>query len=133
MTTKSKQVTGAKSPGYTKTEWILGVHYNSEIYLRTSGKERCRVEILGRPFERDGFKYTPLIAEVNFGQDEEREANARLIAAAPDLLEALVGVSKALERLMYKHDRDSIESEWIGHANEAIIKATGISLGNLKL
>jgi len=52
-------------------------------------------------------------------------ADACLIAAAPDLLEELKGCMKALDRLMYKHDRDSIEAEWIGHANEAIRKAEG--------
>lgn len=55
---------------------------------------------------------------------EEAEANARLIACAPMLLETLEGVMKALSRMIDKHDPDSIEAEWIGNAHEAILKAT---------
>jgi hypothetical protein len=52
------------------------------------------------------------------------EPNARLISAAPELLEALRGTMKALSRMIDKHDPDSIEAEWIGEAHEAIAKAT---------
>ncbi len=51
---------------------------------------------------------------------EEQEANAKLISAAPELLEALKGTVEALSRM----NPDSIEAEWIGNANEAIRKAT---------
>lgn len=54
----------------------------------------------------------------------EMEPNARLISAAPELLEALRGTMKALSRMIDKHDPDSIEAEWIGEAHEAIAKAT---------
>jgi hypothetical protein len=54
----------------------------------------------------------------------ENDANARLIAAAPMLLEALRGTMAALARVLDKHDPDSNEYEWIGEANEAILKAT---------
>lgn len=49
-----------------------------------------------------------------------------------ELVETLVGVTKALERVLYKHDRDSIEHEWIGEANEVIKKATGQDLSKFK-
>ena len=52
-------------------------------------------------------------------------ADAALIAAAPELMSALEGCMKALSRMIDKHDPDSIEAEWIGHANEAILKAKG--------
>lgn len=52
-------------------------------------------------------------------------SDACLLSVAPDLLAALEGCMKAIDRLCYKHDRDSIEQEWIGHANEAIRKAKG--------
>lgn len=82
---------GQGAPQFSPAPWRMGVHYDTVIHTRTSGKEYIRCEILGEPFEdSDGFKYNPLIAEVLFGRsDEERENNARLIAAAPDLLECL--------------------------------------------
>lgn len=55
---------------------------------------------------------------------EEVEANAQLIAIAPDLLEMLHGTMKALNRMIEKHDPDSIEAEWVGNAHEVIHKAT---------
>lgn len=55
---------------------------------------------------------------------EEQQANELLIAAAPELLEALVGTMKALGRMIDKHDADSIEAEWIGNAHEVVMKAT---------
>ena len=57
---------------------------------------------------------------------DEYEANAKLLATAPELLETLIGTMKALSRMIDKHDPDSIEAEWIGNANETIIKATRI-------
>jgi len=62
-----------------------------------------------------------------FDEDDERqesEANAKLIAAAPELLDALTGTMNALSRMIEKYNADSIEAEWIGEANEAIRKAT---------
>jgi len=55
----------------------------------------------------------------------EAKANADLICAAPELLEALTGTMSALARMIDKYDPDTIEAEWIGHANEAINKARG--------
>lgn len=48
-----------------------------------------------------------------------------LISAAPELLETLEGLHKALSRMIDKHDPDSIEAEWLGHSNEAIRRARG--------
>lgn len=67
----------------------------------------------------------------NFAPDSadasERQANARLIAAAPDLLAALIGISKAYERAIYNNPaQDSPDTEWLIHANAAIAKATGV-------
>jgi len=50
---------------------------------------------------------------------DNAEANARLIAAAPDLLEAL----KALEVLFSPCVRDSTQADWIDRARAAIKKA----------
>lgn len=58
---------------------------------------------------------------------ETRIANANLIAAAPELLEALKGLHGALSRMIDKHDPDSIEAEWLSHSHEAITKAEGLT------
>lgn len=53
--------------------------------------------------------------------DGSEEANARLIAAAPDLLEALVALETLLAPLAY----DSTQKDWLNRACAAIAKATG--------
>ena len=51
------------------------------------------------------------------------EANARLIAAAPELLDVL---KRAVRRLEIAHKNgDTIMSQWIFDARDAIAKATG--------
>jgi hypothetical protein len=64
-----------------------------------------------------------IIATVNTCRGDDAEANGHLITAAPDLLSELEGCMKALGRMIEKHDPDSIEAEWIGHANQAIRNA----------
>lgn len=49
----------------------------------------------------------------------------RAIRLYDELLEQLEGVTKALSRMIDKHDPDSIEAEWIGHAHETLTKAKG--------
>jgi len=51
---------------------------------------------------------------------EEISANLKLMAAAPDLLEAL----QALELLFSPLAKDSTQAVWIGKARAAIAKAT---------
>lgn len=60
--------------------------------------------------------------------EAEQEANLNLIVAAPELLETLEGIHKALSRMIDKYDPDSIESEWLQHSNETILKAKGYKL-----
>ncbi|WP_262219722.1 hypothetical protein [Stenotrophomonas maltophilia] len=49
------------------------------------------------------------------------DADARLIAAAPELLEAVVALETLLSPLAY----DSTQKDWLNRAREAIAKATG--------
>lgn len=69
---------------------------------------------------------TPMIATLCRHEDAEGgfpvEANARLIAAAPELLEALTGLVAAYEALGEAVGRDG---SWHSHALAAISKATG--------
>ncbi len=70
---------------------------------------------------KNGHDYTIAIIDDNSFQ---AEANAKIIAAAPELLETLIGTMQALSRMIDKYNPDDIEAEWIGNANEAIRKAT---------
>ncbi len=57
------------------------------------------------------------------GQSEQREANARLIASAPELLEALQDCVESLSRLDDKDDAYRVAC--LKQAREAIAKAGG--------
>jgi hypothetical protein len=79
-----------------------------------------------------GLPYTPvaantLLAKVYseaFGDHEQSEANARLIAAAPDLLEALRECSNIVSVFVIGCDADNA----VERANAAIAKAMGKSV-----
>jgi len=103
------------STQHTPGPWTLNTKTRSDMRI-TNGEK--------------GF----VIAEVTtgiarfIGNLSEAEANAQLIAAAPQLASDLVGIAKALIRVLDKYNPDSIEYEWISVANEAIFKATGLTL-----
>lgn len=79
-TTESRQ-------GHTRGPWIVDetLHHDGGRWVKTSGLYSVRV--LSGSFNS---KERPKI------EDEERDANARLIAAAPTLLEALRGLLDGL-------------------------------------
>jgi hypothetical protein len=58
----------------------------------------------------------------------EKEANAQLIAAAPELLQMVIDLKGCIKRLtedrLTQFERDR-EAQWIGGAHELILKATG--------
>lgn len=107
---------------HTQTNWKIGTHYDSNAYIRSSGMTRVRCEVNGDSFkDNNGEKFTPLIAEVLFGRtDEEREANSRLIAAAPDLLDAC---QAAMDNLKPKYPDSHLVMQKL---KQAIQKATNI-------
>jgi hypothetical protein len=47
------------------------------------------------------------------------------IKTASDVIEVIVGLHKALSRMIDKHDPDSKEAEWLSHSNEVVRKLTG--------
>lgn len=72
--------------------------------------------------ERDHY-----LCEVTSGDPDELEANARLIAAAPDLLEHLKGMCKAMEKALTYLPADTLAvycGEWLASSNDVISKAT---------
>lgn len=79
--------------------------------------------------EQGGFdidsEYGYHIAETIGGLDYEEEANARLIAAAPDLLEALIRLLPMAEDGAFQYGGKPDEDEDIIYARAAIAKATG--------
>lgn len=66
------------------------------------------------------------VALVGHPGDSEAQANARLIASAPDLLEQLTQTVRALE-FWFPHwgDPDGVNSQMMSNAREAIAKAEG--------
>lgn len=68
-------------------------------------------------------KVNPTGAYAEEVAEAQQHEIARLDRVVAQLVEALAGTSKALDRMIYTHDADSIEAEWIGHANEALRSA----------
>lgn len=114
---------------HTPGPWTLQELDGDEVYM------------IGLP-QKVGFK---VVAEVTFGYDEpwdtQQHANARLIAAAPDLLEALKRLTRAYVSTM-ESGRDRIVAlggdcdpvdvmergdPYLGLAKDAIAKAEGRS------
>jgi hypothetical protein len=82
----------------------------------------------------DGYHFKRIEATVNGKRRyiatvdiENDDANARLIAAAPDLLEALTNIFSGIETGLVRIDTDADEawSNALGKARAAIAKATG--------
>jgi hypothetical protein len=99
---------------HTPGPWTWGEYFQG---LYGSGKDN---EVL---------EYFP--CEGMFLEHNRREANARLIAAAPDLLEALKGALGSLLYVQYEYGDQvggwGVRDDRIRKAREAITKATGQS------
>lgn len=67
-----------------------------------------------------------VIARTTLPADEKEQANARLIAAAPELLAALHGIMRHLkENCIWRESRADYGSDLLDAARAAIAKATG--------
>lgn len=86
---------------HTQGEWVSK---GCEIYNLNTGKTIARTDI--------------------GGTDEQTEANARLIAAAPELLEALEDILRKMNLLILPTERRN--SKIYQQAKQAINKAKGI-------
>lgn len=75
----------------------------------------------------------PRLAYGSIGiSSEEEQANAMLMEESPQMLEVLIGVTRALQRVLDQHNPDSIESEWIAEVNESVFRATGYTLSEIR-
>lgn len=85
---------------------------------------RVRGTVLGGRFKIANV-LTPVYEGVHQREAVETRANARLIAAAPDLLEALQSIAECCEEDQTARDYASRQTEIRGIARAAIAKATG--------
>jgi hypothetical protein len=106
------------SEAHTKGPWQVLPPENDKPYLRIRG-----TRLGGR------YKIANVIAQCYEGEHEreafETEANARLITAAPDLLEALIEMT----RHFTKTPSSLKDSEMRGKAHAAIAKAQPAAKG----
>lgn len=93
----------------------MSARYRTQRWFATDGHNV-------RSMEPDGS--TRAIADVIYGNDLVRAANARMIAAAPDLLAATKAMLVLFEReYLYLAHRGTAEGEVIAEARAAIAKA----------
>jgi len=93
---------------HTPGPWIM--EWEGNGYICPQGREDSIACTANRPLDEDG--------ESPWTQEEE-EANARLIAAAPELLEALREVVKFIDTTTHVGSQEALDA-----ARAAIAKAT---------
>ena len=108
------------SEGYTKGPWIPGHMTDPEStcrcrYILCDGYAGSIAVVSKRVTDENGCNDSP--------PEEEAIANARLIAAAPELYEALKEMVSAFEN--YDRDMYEFEHEAIKKARAALSKAKG--------
>ena len=64
-------------------------------------KSKINYSVHAEHFKDGKFDYTPIIADIRFARDnEEAEANAKLIAAAPKLYTELLNAINSMQKLL---------------------------------
>ena len=92
-------------------------HTPGPWYVGSGTYEGRNIYSVASVTDDDGFTYQPIVASAEDDGIKCWDANARLIAAAPDLLEALQNLSGALDAVAY--------GAALAQARTAIAKATG--------
>lgn len=101
---------------HTKGQWIKGTKTSKRDWMKiySNGKLIAEVKELSKKGERKATDF------------EEENANAHLIAHAPELLQMVKDLKDCIHRLtsdieMSQNDIDT-EAEWIGDAHELLYK-----------
>lgn len=103
---------------FTKGEWFVKSEIDEEYPQKTNYSVHCD------PFNDGKFTFTPIIADMRFARsNEEAEANAKLIAAAPELLQACHNALMSLEAMNTIRE-NFIPETTIRELKQAIKKAT---------
>lgn len=109
---------------HTPGPWALA-HPYGEVQEGCEGAVICEVDrLFGAPITVRGTKAEMKTVD---GHDWEATANARLIAAAPDLLEALKGQLSDIEDYQRVNNLGGENNHWQVIARAAITKAEGRS------
>jgi hypothetical protein len=104
------------STKHTPGPWFVGANTNNDggVSIVSDEARVCVVDAIGKFPRGQGWNH----------QDAARDANARLIAAAPDMLEALKAISEVGIREI--HDWQAIAERMQATALAAIAKAEGV-------
>jgi len=79
---------------FTKGKWYVKSEIDEEYPQKTNYSVHCD------PFNDGKFTFTPIIADMRFARfNEEAEANAKLIATAPEMFEMLQNIKIALKSI----------------------------------
>ncbi|MDP2782255.1 hypothetical protein [Devosia sp.] len=100
-------------------EWTACDNMPSDPAARLQYYERRMMSI------RNTARTVQHATEIEFPGALERNGMKGALSMAPEHLEVLVGLHKALSRMIDRHNPDSIEAEWLSHSNEVIRKITG--------
>lgn len=109
--TEIKAPQPAPAPKHTPGPWAVGGMHGHQ-YVRITADNHAKIVGTVRDCEMDGLDSHGMHRWV---QTEEGRANARLIAAAPELL----------KYLQWAVDNPDDSAYWIAQARAAIAKATG--------
>jgi hypothetical protein len=118
MSQPTKRANNHMTKHHTATPWHVGAGNGADAIFADSGRMRL---------EPGGTTLYPVCTVVRGWNEAEDQANARLIAAAPELLAALRGLLVQLEGpqcLASDHPGSFYMAELI-RAQDAIAKATG--------
>ena len=97
---------------HTQSEWILNTQIDMELYKV--------VDLLVFTYENNDKSKPFAICRIHGESTEEGQANAKIIAAAPDMLEALIQV----RNYFGENDKTTSEHYMFSIADKAIKKAT---------